>query len=528
MSVTSLVFIVFVVSALVIYYLVPSKMQWMVLLAASIIFYVSAGTWRILYVMMTALSIYSATRWMDSISSKTKKYISEHKADMSKEEQKSYKAVSKKKRKWIMIAALLFNFGILCVFKYCHFAVDQMNGIIGLFGGNPINNSFSIIVPLGISFYTFQSTGYLIDVYWGNCKVQKNYFKVLLFTSFFPQITQGPISDYEQLSGQFFKAHAFAYNNYVQGFQRVIWGLFKKMVIANMIYVYVNDVFSHYYHYAGITVFIGALCYSVQIYADFSGYMDIMCGVCKMFDIELAENFIRPYFSKSIAEYWRRWHITLGEWFKKYIYYPIGVSKWNRELGKKCAQKFGKHVGNTLPASIALVAVWLTTGLWHGASWGYIAWGGVNGLFIIFSLWMEPVYAKTKTVLRINESTFIWKLFQVVRTFILVTFIKVLPEVGTLKEGLGFWKQIFTDHTVPASFAELLPFVTSKLDFLVILMGIALLFMTSMIQRKESLLVWFNRFAVPVRYAALIFLLTIIIVFGVAVDGTGGFMYAQF
>ncbi len=528
MSITSLLFITFIVLMLLPYYLAPVKKQWIVLLIASIIFYLSIGSWRIIYIIITSSSIYVATRWIDCISGKTKEYLSINKATLTKEEKKLYKEKTRNQRKWVMIATLVLNFGILCVFKYCHFAIEQANTLLSFWGNSTIDNSFNIIAPLGISFYTFQATGYLVDVYWGNCTVQKNYFKTLLFVSFFPQITQGPISDYNQLSEQFFKEHKFEYENYAMGFQRVIWGLFKKLVVANMISSYVVDVFENYSQYTGITVFIGALCYSVQIYADFSGYMDIMCGICKMFDIKLAENFIRPYFSKSIAEYWRRWHITLGEWFKKYIYYPIGVSKWNRNLGKKCSARFGKHVGSTIPASVALVVVWLTTGFWHGASWSYIAWGGVNGLFIIASLWLEPVYQKTKGILHIKEDTYWWKVFSVLRTFILVTFIKVLPEVGTLKEGFGLWMRIFTEHSIPQSFHELLPFVDQKLDFLVIIFGILLIFVLSMIQRKISLLKWFNKFPLIIRCTGLIVLLLLVITFGIAVNGGGGFMYAQF
>ena len=368
--------------------------------------------------------------------------------------------------------------------------------------------------------------GYVADVYWKKTDAQKNFFKMLLFVSFFPQITQGPISNYSYLSEQLFATHPFKYKNLSRGFQRLVWGFAKKIILADLLAPYVADVFENYANYTGITVLCGAFFYSIQIYADFSGYMDIVCGLCEMLDIRLSENFDRPYFSKSIAEYWRRWHITLGDWFKTYIYYPIAVSKWNQKIGKLSQKRFGKHIGQTIPASIALVAVWLTTGLWHGASWGYIAWGGVNGIFIIFSLWMEPVYELCKKKLRIPQSSWYWRAFQTVRTFFLVTLIKVLPEVGTLSDGIGLWKKIFTDFEIPKTFAEFLPFAEIK-ELNVIIIATVILFISSLIQRKQPIRDWFAGIRAPFRYIILALLVLVTLYYGCS-GSAGGFLYAQF
>ena len=314
----------------------------------------------------------------------------------------------------------------------------------------------------------------------------------------------------------------------------MIWGFAKKMVLANLLTPYVQNTFENYSQYAGVAVFIGALCYSVQIYADFSGYMDIMCGACEILGIRLMENFNRPYFSKSIAEYWRRWHISLGTWFKKYIYYPLAVSKWNRKLGNTAQKRLGKHFGQTLPASIALVAVWLATGLWHGASWAYIAWGGVNGLFIILSLWMEPVYEKCRTGLHVKEDSGLWRAFQVLRTFILVTFIKVLPEVGTLSDGVGLLKRIFTNFTIPTSLQQLLPFadivsVEGLIKLGTILLCIVLLFVSSLLQRKMPIRNYFNKIPLVIRILLLCLLTVLILYLGIqATWGKEAFMYENF
>lgn len=530
MSITSLTFLLFIICTVLIYYLVPKKVQWVVLLVSSLAFYITSSTWGILFVLFTSLTVYVSALWMTKVRNAQKSYIKEHKESLTSDKKKSIKAKASKKRKNIMVATLIVNFGILCVFKYSHFAVDQINNVISVFGGTTIDNTFSLLSVLGISFYTFQSMGYVVDVYWETVDAQPNYFKTLLFVSFFPQVTQGPISDYEQLNSELFSSHKFTYENFVKGFQRMTWGFFKKMVIADSLSPYVLDAFANYSQYTGITCLLAAFGYSVQIYADFSGYMDIMCGICEMLGIKLTENFERPYFSKSIAEYWRRWHITLGAWFKKYIYYPIGASKWNRTLGKKAGERFGKFVGNNLPASLALVAVWFITGLWHGASWAYIAWGGVNGLFIIFSMWMEPVYAKTKVVLHVKEKSFLWKAFQTLRTFVLVTFIKVLPEVGTLSDGAGFIKRIFTDYTIPTDFRDLVPYCERemRLEFLFVIGCIALLFISSLLQRKKPIRDYLTSIPFPIRSIVFAVLWITIFVVGICAGVSGGFLYENF
>lgn len=529
MSITSLVFVLFVFASLIVYYVVPKKFQWVVLLASSLVFYVTSSTWGIIFVIITSLTVYGSTLWMDSIAKKQKAYIKENKESLSKEEKSKIKADAKNKRKRIMIATLVLNFGILCVFKYSHFALEQVNGLASLFGLRTVTDNINLPLVLGISFYTFQSMGYIVEAYWETVEIQRNYLKVLLFVSFFPQVTQGPISNYAQLSGELFKEHTFTYENYSRGFQRMIWGFFKKMVIANYLNIWVYDVFDNYANYIGITCFLAMIGYCIELYADFSGYMDIMCGLCEMFGIRLAENFVRPYFSKSIAEYWRRWHITLGEWFKNYVYYPIGISKWNRNLGKKLSSRFGKAVGKNVPATIALIIVWMTTGLWHGASWSYIIWGLLNGVFIIVSIWMEPVYEKVNSKLHVKRHRKLWKAFQVSRTFLILTFIKVLPEVGTLSDGVGLITRALTNHVMPTSFKSVFPAVSSKLDFAVTMFSVVLLFISSVLQRKKPIRDYFNKLPFILRALMLIFLLFLIVVFGVSVGGgIGGFMYAQF
>ena len=534
MSITSLTFFAFIFGVLIIYYAIPKKLQWCVLLCASVIFYLSFGIRSIIYVFITAITVFFATNALDRLSNQKSNRLKSSKDSLSKEDKALIKRCYEKKRRAVMIVALLINLIILFIFKYYHFAFQQVNSAIRVFGGKAIEDTASFIVPLGISFYTFQAVGYLVDIYWEYYKPERNFFKVLLFVCFFPQITQGPISDFEQLSKELFSEHTLNYKNYSWGFQRMMWGFMKKMVIADNFAPYVKTVFTNYNQYSGISVLIGAFMYSIQIYADFSGYMDIMCGYCEMLGIRIVENFERPYFSKSVTEYWRRWHITLGAWFKKYIYYPIGMSKWSRSLAKKLRGRYGKHFADNVPATLALLIVWTCTGLWHGASWAYITWGLVNGAFIIFSLWMEPIYASVKSRLKINESSRMWIGFQVIRTFVLVTFIKVLPEVGTLSQGVGYLRRIFTNHNIPRSIITLLPFVDLSsslysIPFFVATGFVVLLFCASLLQRKKMIREYFAKLPFAVRIVLLVGLTLIIITFGVRSSwGQEGFLYANF
>ena len=530
MRVTSLVFVGFVFLTMLLYFVLPKKTQWMVLLAASLGFYAATCAQGLPFLLTTAAIVYAAARGMDALTQKRKAYLREHKNDLSKDEKRTYKDKINRKRRQVLTAAVVFNVAVLCFFKYSHFAADQFDSVLRHFGAMGINTDFSLITVVGISFYTFTSVGYLADVYWELVDAQKNFAKMLLFISFFPQIIQGPISEYGPLSETLFAEHAFSYDRFSRGFQRMVWGFFKKVVIADYLAALVNDAFVNFSSYTGTACLFAAFCYSIQIYADFSGYMDIMCGLCEMFGVTLAENFERPYFSKSVAEYWRRWHITLGAWFKKYVYYPIGVSRWNRAIGKKCT-RLGKTVSENLPATLALIVVWLLTGLWHGASWAYIAWGCVNGVFIIFSMWMEPVYKRINQTLRVERAGVLWRAFCVARTFVLITLIKVLPEVGTLSQGVGFIGRIFTDFTVTTNFKLLVPYIkrAERPSFFFVLLCVVLLFVVSVVQRKRSVRSLTAKIPFMLRAAVLAVICFAIVLFSFRTKSENiAFMYAGF
>ena len=532
MSVLSVSFIALLIGVFVFYYLCPQQKRWIVLLAASMIFYLAASAGSIIYILITSVVTYISSRLMQQISDQQTAYFKENK--LNREEKAAIRKQNTRKRKACLIAALAVNLGLLCFFKYYDFALEQYRIVAGWFGLQGKGRVLNLIVPLGISFYTFQSVGYLADVYGSNCKPQSNYFRLLLFISFFPQITQGPISAYDTLSETLYSGQPAQEKNLIWGFQRMLWGFMKKMVIANTLSQNTALLFEHYQGYAGISVLLGAFLYLIQLYADFSGYMDIMCGFCEMLGVRLTENFNRPFFAMSVSEYWRRWHISLGQWFRKYVYYPIGVSSWNLKLAKACRNTLGKHAANCLPPTFALLATWFATGLWHGASWGYIIWGLLNGLFIILSLWLAPVYERTREMLHIHDGSTFWRIFRIARTFVIVALLEVLPEVGTLRDGFHFWSCIFTNCWFPTSLAELLPFVhlqnfNKTIGFMAAMACVVLLFIASLLQRKKPIRAYFNALPVWTQILLLSALIMLTASFGIQASwGAEGFMYANF
>lgn len=537
MTITSLSFILFIFAIFLIYYIIPKKWQWVLLLIASIAFYLFAGITSIIYIIATAFSVYVATICMQHMSEKKNAYLKENKSILSRDEKKAYKEKNKKQRRTILICTLILNFGFLGVFKYSHFFIDQINQILSIFNIGQVNNSFSLIIPLGISYYTLQATGYAVDVFWEKSNAEKNFFKVLLFVSFFPQITQGPISEFNYLSNELFKEHKLTYDNFARGFQRMLWGFFKKMVIADTLSPYVTIILTDYKEYTGITCLMGALLYMAQLYADFSGYMDIMCGYCEMLDIGLTENFNRPFFSKSISEFWRRWHISLGVWLRTYVYYPVAISKWNQSLGKNSKRVFGQYFADQLPSTVAMLFVWFFIGLWHDASWTYILWGFGNAFFIVTSMWLAPVYKKVKTGLHIKEETFGFKFFQMIRTFIIFMGLEIIAAVAALSgNGYEYIAKIFTNHefgglssVIPIN--EIAVSSTSKMSLLLAVAGLFVMFIISVIEeiKKVDLRNVFNRIPKFIRILIFVFIVIVISIFGVQSSwGAGAFMYANF
>ena len=422
MSLTSIEFLVFVIVAVVGYYIIPKRCQWMWLLLFSYIYYASAGIQYLGFILYTTLVTYGTALVI-------------HRIDQTDE---AHKKDAKQKKKGVLILALLFVFGLLGVLKYTNFIVQNIDQLFHTDFG-----PFHLLLPIGLSFYTFQSAGYILDVYWNRCEPEKNVFRFALFVSFFPQILQGPIGRFDRLTKTLYAEHEFDWQRIERGVQRIIWGFFKKMLIADTAAVFVDAIFNQYQTYNGIAI-LGVLAYSAQLYADFSGGVDVVIGVAELFGVEMDENFKRPYFAVSITDFWHRWHITLGTWMKDYLFYPLSLSKGMGKFGKFAKKTFGKTYGRALPICVANIVVFLVVGIWHGAAWKFIVYGLYNGIIIGFSGLMAKNYRDWKKKFKINDKSNGWHIFQIVRTFILVNISWFFDRADTISQALTMMKNAVT------------------------------------------------------------------------------------
>ena len=339
----SLNFLAFVSVTILLYFLFPLKKQkWVVLLVSSYTFYLLAGYKYAYFIVFTTITTYLTALWLDRISKNSKVKIKQNKAQWSREEKKKYKSSIKIKKRLVMALVLVVNFGILGFLKYYNFFSGSLNDVLGVFGVSFSAPTLNLVLPLGISFYTFQSMGYIVDVYREKVAAEKNPAKLALFVSFFPQIIQGPISFYDQLAHQLYEPHNFDFTRFKHGMELILWGFFKKLVIADRAVIAIQAFQKGNTDFGGTTITFIILLYALQLYADFSGGIDISRGIAQILGIDMVDNFKRPYFAKSINDYWRRWHITLGAWLKNYLFYPIAMSNVFINASKKMKNtKFG-------------------------------------------------------------------------------------------------------------------------------------------------------------------------------------------
>lgn len=422
MSLFSTYFIIFLIVIVLFYFTILKNRQWVCLLIASYLFYIFCGGLKTLpFLIITTISTFIAGILLEKTQKKYECFIKENKDKFEKHKLKQLKVDNRTKKRIILSIFIIFNLGILAVLKYSGFIVEQINHI---FTHNNLNKNIvapNLLLPLGISFYTFQSIGYIIDVYRGKIKADKDIFKFALFVSYFPQIIQGPISRYNQLANQLYDTHQWDYKRAKFGIQRMLFGYFKKLIIAERATIIVDAIFNNPDNYSGFIIFFAAFLYGFQIYADFSGGIDIIIGTSEILGIKMEENFKQPFMAKSIADYWQRWHITLGAWMRDYLFYPLALSKKFNKLGKKSRSIFGNQVGKILPAVIASFIVFLCVGIWHGASWKYIFYGIYNAFFVSSGTLFEKNYIKIKSKLKITDDLISWRIFQTARTIFLVT-----------------------------------------------------------------------------------------------------------
>lgn len=364
---------------------------------------------------------------------------------------------SKRKKIIYLWSNVLINLGILCLFKYYNFFVTNLLALLKPIGVTLDDVTINLILPVGISFYTFQALSYSIDVYRNKIKATKDIAAFFAFISFFPQLVAGPIERSTNLLPQFLNKRSFEYDKAVDGCRQILWGFFKKVVVADNCAVYVNSVFSDFDSYGGLNLWLACFLFSIQIYGDFSGYSDIAIGVSKLFGINLMKNFRTPYFSRDIAEFWRRWHISLTTWFRDYIYIPLGGSRGKKEM----------VIRNTF-------TIFLISGLWHGAEWTFIAWGAYHSILFIPLILLgknrnyldEP---GKKVLPTMKESLLMGK------TFLLVAIGWIIFRADNISKAYQYIEKMFTNFLIIGN-------LPSKRVFI----WIAMLFILEWIERKRN------------------------------------------
>ncbi|OBQ55393.1 MBOAT family protein [Tamlana sp. s12] len=331
------------------------------------------------------------------------------------------------KRKVLLWGSIGVNLGVLVFFKYYNFFVDSFTEVFSLFGAKIQSNTLDVILPVGISFYTFQTLSYTIDIYKRKLKPTSNLVAFLAFVSFFPQLVAGPIERASNLLPQFYSMRKFHYSKAVDGCRQILWGLFKKIVIADQCAEYANEIFNHPDDYSGSTLLMGALFFTFQIYGDFSGYSDIAIGTSRLFGFNLKQNFAFPYFSRDIAEFWRRWHISLSTWFRDYLYIPLG----------------GSHGGTWVKIRNILI-IFLVSGFWHGANWTFIIWGFLNALYFLPLMLTKRNRNNLDIVAQENVFPNFIELFKMGLTFILTIIAWIFFRAESVTGAFSFLKGMFS------------------------------------------------------------------------------------
>ncbi len=527
MFLVSYEFLAFLLALLVLYYLIPGRFQWILLLAAGCIFYAQGGVFYLIYPMVTTMTTWFLAMGIGKMTDRNRVWVREN--NPGREEKKEHNRQVKRRQRRLMTLGLLLNFGILAVLKYFHFFLDNVNALLGFMGAEGEFVCGNWILPLGISYYTFQSMGYLMDVYYRKYDPERNPARFALFVSFFPQLVAGPISRYDQMRDQLYTSRRFSARSVRYGAVRMLWGYFKKLVIADRLGPAVVMIISSPEIYDGVYVLWGMIGYTVWMYADFAGGMDIVLGAAQMFGIRLPENFERPFFSKSLGQFWRRWHMSLMLWLREYIFYPASTSRFSAKTAKLAAKFLGRKAGGKIPVYIATMTVWLTAGIWHGASWNFVVWGLANGTVLLISQELTGWYRKFGEFCPFSRTRW-YEVFQILRTCILFAWLEMF-EYYPFRTVFAMSKSLFTSLGTPRTGDgrfEALGLMGADLGILAA--GIVFMAAVSALQRRESVRDRLERRPVLVQYGVVFGLFLLVLVTGVYGHGydVSQFIYNQF
>lgn len=488
----SLHFILFFLSVVTIYFAIPYRFRWGLLLAASYYFY---ACWKVEYSVLIAIS--TIITYLTAIA-------------ISRSENKN-------RRKLFLTLSLVSNFAILFLFKYFNFINDSIRELFQYINISYAIPELKVLLPVGISFYTFQALSYSIDVYRKKKEPERHLGIYALYVSFFPQLVAGPIERSTNLLAQFYRKNDFNIDRVKEGIRQILWGFFKKIVIADRLAVIVDNIYNAPQEYNGVVLVIATLLFAYQIYCDFAGYSDIAIGTAKVLGYDLMTNFNRPYVARSISEFWQRWHISLSTWFRDYLYIPLGGNRVNK--ARWCYN---------------IMIVFLVSGLWHGASWTFVVWGGLHGAYIVVSR-ITKNRQNLLELIKIKTNTKLYGLIQMAFTFFLVNIAWVFFRAKSISDAFYIIKQGYIDilgfipHFYDGIYLHsiLSQLGTTKEELILSLTLIILLEIVQKIQSSQKTVRWFFNRPVYFRWAAY-YALTAIILFYGSFNSNQQFIYFQF
>lgn len=471
--------LLFLPVVILLYQLTPARFRWLVLLTADYVFFWMVSKWLILYLFIATFATYGTGRLLA--------YVSEHASVKGKQ-------LTKKKR-YILASGIAVTLGMLIVFKY-----------LKVFG-------LTLIAPIGISYYTLETISYMTDVYRGTITAEKNLAKVALFLSFFPQIMEGPISKFSETAEPLYAGKNIEYSNLVSGYQRILWGLFKKMMVADRLAPVIFKIFGDYEKYDGSAIAVAVVCYTIQLYTEFSGCMDIILGSGEIFGVRLPENFRQPFFAKNASDFWRRWHITLGRWLKDYIFYPLSLAKPVKKLAKKVKGIWGIGISKFVAPIIALFFVWLSNGIWHSAGWTYLFYGMYYFVLIFIENITEAPIEKFIERKNIHTEKMGWRLLTALKLFIIVNVGELFFRASSITQGFHMLGRIFTSFHI--SVLKEMDFGLDNYDILLSLGGILIVLIVDIIHEKDiSIREKIASFNLPLRWSFWYAVILCIVIFG--------------
>ena len=524
MSYHSIEFLGFVGVVLLVYYAAGRRRQTAVLALANLAFYAIAGLKALPFLLTTALVTFLAAKRIGGIYREYDERIKAAEAP----ERKALRAEAKARAKKALAVGMIVAIGLLAVCKYAAFVLENLNAALGLLHIRQLP-VFRLLLPLGISFYTFMALGYLLDVYWKRYPAEDSPVAYFAFLSFFPHVVQGPIDRYNEFKRQLEGGVTFSYDKLASGAQLMMWGFFKKLVVADRLGLFVDATFGNWSRCRNFVLIAAVITYSIQIYADFSGCIDIVTGVAEMMGITLRKNFNHPYFSRSMGEFWRRWHMSLQEWFKDYIYFPVSTSAFVKNTKRRWAKAGKTRAAELFGSCFPILVVWLVSGIWHGAAWKYVVWGLFHAALLISSAVFEPVFAGMNRRLGINVAHPAWRAWQMLRTFALCCLGRVFFRADDLRAAFGILRRMARPHIVWAKVFRPSTYGMCIDRALVSIVAVIILIVVDAVQERIPIRETLNRRGIPLRWALAYGCLFAIIIFGMYGHGYGSaFIYERY